>query len=100
MLNYDDRMSNEPLKMNVQFRKIEPRKYSAQNDVTSTKSEFSQIKTKPFKKQKLSPNAINFGKFPVQKLLRIPFENWLPLSRQRKHQRNLSQKQSGRKALR
>ena len=75
MLNYDDRMSNEQLKMNVRFKKIEPRKYSAQNDVTSTKSEFSQIMTKPLKKQKLSPNAIHFEKFPVQKLLRIPFEN-------------------------
>jgi hypothetical protein len=75
MLNYDDRMSNEPLKMNVQFRKIEPRKYSAHNNVTSTKSEFNQIITKPLKKQELSPNAIHFGKFPIQKLLRIPFEN-------------------------
>jgi hypothetical protein len=74
MLNYDDRMSNEQLKMNVQFRKIEPRKFSAHNNVTSTKSEFNQMITKPLKKQELSPNVIHFGKFPVQKLLRIPFE--------------------------
>lgn len=75
MLEHDDRMSNEQLKMNVQFRKIESNKYSSQNDVTSTKSEFSKIVTQPLKKQKLNPNAIHFGKFPVQKLLRIPFEN-------------------------
>lgn len=74
MLNYDDQMSNEQLKMNVQFRKIEPRKYSAHKNVTSKKSEFNQIITKPLKKQELSPNAIQFEKFPLQKLLRIPFE--------------------------
>lgn len=71
MLEHDDRMSNEHIRLNINFRKIEPSK--EHKTIKSTTHKFSHNITEPIKRQKLKPDDISFEKLPIQKLVPVPF---------------------------
>lgn len=71
MLEHDDRMSNEHILLNINFRRIEPSKEHKIVKATTHKS--SYYITEPIKRQKLKPDDISFEKLPIQKLVPVPF---------------------------
>lgn len=75
MLNYDNQISNEQIRLNIKVKKIEQPKNNANKVVTSADSKINHKIIKSLKRQKLKPDEIHFGKLPIQKLVPIPFRN-------------------------